>query len=147
MSEYAVFWIILAIALGIIESLTVNLVTIWFAIGATLAFITAIFTDLLSVQICVFAVTSLIALILTRPLAKKLLKDKEVATNADRFIGENAIVIEEIDTIKGSGKIKALGQVWSAKPLGGNRIECGEMVTINKIEGVRAVVSKENKED
>ncbi len=143
MSEYAVFWIILAIALGIIESLTVNLVTIWFAVGAAAAFVTAIFTDSLLIQIGVFAVVSLIILILTRPLARKLLKDKKVATNADRFVGEKGVVIEEIDAVKGSGQIKALGQVWSAKPDGCDRIANGEKVIINKIEGVRAVVSKE----
>ncbi len=142
MSEYAVFWIIFAIVLGIVEAVTVNLVTIWFAVGAVAAFVTAIFTDSVLIQISIFALISLIALILTRPFAKSMIENKKVATNADRFIGAEGIVLEEIDEIKGSGKIKALGQIWSAKSADKGRISEGETVIISKIEGVRAVVLK-----
>ena len=147
MSEYAVFWIIFAIVLGIVEAVSVNLVTIWFAVGAVAGFIAAIFTDSLLIQISVFVAVSLIALILTRPFAKNMLDNKKVPTNAARFIGAEGLVIEEIDEIKGSGQIKALGQVWSAKSADKSGIAMGETVIINKIEGVRAVVLKKNKED
>lgn len=36
------FWLFVAIVLGIIEAMTVNLVTIWFAIGALAAFAASI---------------------------------------------------------------------------------------------------------
>lgn len=143
MSGYAVFWIVLAIFLGVIEAITVNLATIWFALGAVVAFVISLFCDSILVQVAVFTVVSVVAVIATRPIAKKLLGDKKVATNADRFIGEKALVIEDIDAVRGSGKVKARGQIWSAKPLNEESIQCGETVKINKIEGVRAVVSKD----
>lgn len=142
MSEYAVFWIICAVVLGVVESVTVNLVTIWFAIGAFAAFITAVFTDSVLIQTGVFAVVSVITMVFTRPALKRLLEGKTVPTNADRFVGAEAVVTEEINDVSGSGKIKAMGQIWSAKSEDKSRIETGETVIINKIEGVRAVVSK-----
>ncbi len=144
MSGFAIFWIIFAVMLGIVEGITVNFVSIWFAIGAVFAFVTAIFTDLIWVQIAVFVVVSIIALILTRPLVKKLLKNKTIPTNADRFVGKSGVVIEDIDEISGTGQIKVMGQTWSAKPEKGISIDKGEEVIINKIEGVKAVVAKKD---
>ena len=142
MTGYAVFWIIAAVALGIIEAVTVNFITIWFAIGAVLAFLTAIFSDSVLVQLSVFVIASVVTLILTRPLVKKLLRNKTVATNADRVINKKAFVTQTIDDISGTGQVKAMGQIWSAKSEDGVSINEGEEVIINKIEGVRAVVSK-----
>lgn len=142
MSEIMIFWIVLAVALGIIEAMTVNIVTIWFAVGALAAFVAGIFTDNLAVHIGVFLVVSVVTLVLTRPLVKKHINSKTVATNMDRFIGADGIVIEEIDEISGTGKIKAMGQVWSAKSADKSRIAKDEKVIINKIEGVHAVVSR-----
>lgn len=142
MTGYAVFWIITAVALGIIEAVTVNFITIWFAIGAVLAFLTAIFTDSVLVQLSVFIVASVVTLLLTKSLVRNLLKNKTVATNADRVINKKAFVTQTIDDISGTGQVKAMGQVWSAKTEDGVSINEGEEVIINKIEGVRAVVSK-----
>ncbi len=142
MSNYVFFWLIIAIILGIIESATVNLVTIWFSIGAVAASVVAAFGGNLLIQSAVFTAVSVATLIATRPLAKKLLRDKKIATNADRFINEKAIVVEDIDAVLGTGQVKVRGQIWSAKPDNDERIKCGEMVKINKIEGVRMVVSR-----
>ncbi len=142
MSAYTVFWIVLAVLLGIIEASTVNFVTIWFAIGAVFAFITAIMTDLVLFQIAVFILVSVLSLVLTRPLVRKLLDNKTVATNADRYINQKAYVTQSINGVSGMGQVKSMGQIWSAKSEDGLDINEGEEVIINRIDGVRAVVSK-----
>ena len=130
MSLNAIFWIIFAIAFGIAEAMTVNFITIWFAIGAVASFIASIFTVSVMAQICIFAGVSVIALVLTRPLVKKLMKNKTVPTNADRVVSQKAVVTEEINEISGTGQVKAMGQVWSAKSEDGESIEIGEEVII-----------------
>lgn len=142
MPEYDVMWVVIAVIFGVTEGATVNLVTIWFALGAVGAFVTSLFTDSLLIQICVFVSVSVLTLILTRPFVKKYLNNRTVATNADRYINQIAGVIENIDSISGSGKVKTMGQVWSAKSEDGQVINAGEEVIINRIEGVRVVVSK-----
>ena len=144
MSAYAVLWIVLAVVFGIIEASTVNFVTIWFAIGAVFAFVTAIITDSLLFQAAVFTGISVLSLILTRPFVKKVLNNKTVATNADRYINQKAYVTQTINGVSGSGQIKSMGQIWSAKSEDGLDINEGEEVIINRIDGVRAVVSKIN---
>ena len=144
MSAYAVLWIVLAVVLGIIEASTVNFVTIWFAIGAVFAFITAIITDSLLFQVAVFTGISVLSLILTRPFVKNVLNNKTVATNADRYINQKAYVTQTINGVSGSGQVKSMGQIWSAKSEDGLDINEGEEVIINRIDGVRAVVSKIN---
>ncbi len=138
------FWLFASIVLGIIEALTVNLVTIWFAIGALAAFAAAAFCDSVLIQTAVFVAVSVLALALTRPLAKKFLKNEKTATNADRIIGKEAVVTEEFDAIKGRGKVLVMGREWSAKADIQEVIKLGETVIVDKIEGVRAVVSKKD---
>ena len=144
MSAYAVLWIVLAVVLGIIEASTVNFVTIWFAIGAVFAFITAIITDSLLFQVAVFTGISVLSLILTRPFVKNVLNNNTVATNADRYINQKAYVTKKINGVSGLGQVKSMGQIWSAKSEDGLDINEGEEVIINRIDGVRAVVSKIN---
>lgn len=142
MSNISVFCISAAILLGIIEASTVNLVTIWFALGAFAAFCVSFFTENIAVLTVVFAVVSAVSLVLTRPLVKKYVKELSVATNADRIIGKEAVVIKKIDNVSYSGQIKIMGQIWSAKNKDGSIINLGERVIISEIEGVHAVVRK-----
>jgi membrane protein implicated in regulation of membrane protease activity len=37
-----------------------------------------------------------------------------IPTNADRIIGQEALVVIDIDPVAGSGQIKVNGQTWSA---------------------------------
>ncbi len=135
-------WIGALIALIVVEAATVQLVTIWFALGALAALIATLLKASLYVQIGVFIAASIIALIATRPLVKKLTKQKASPTNADRFIGETAIVTEEIDSLQSRGTVKVKGSVWSAKTDDGSNIPAGHQVTVKRIEGVKLVVEK-----
>jgi membrane protein implicated in regulation of membrane protease activity len=74
-------------------------------------------------------------------LAKRFLNRNTVATNADRIISAKGVVIEEINSVKGSGQVKVMGQVWSAKSVNGENIADGTSVTIVALEGAKVVVS------
>ncbi|MBQ3498446.1 MAG: NfeD family protein [Clostridia bacterium] len=135
-------WIAATIAFIIVEAATTQLVTIWFAIGSAAATIAALLKADTLVQFIVFVAVSLIALIITRPLVKKLTKQKFSPTNADRFVGETAVVTQAIDNIAETGLVKLQGTVWTARTADGSVIAEGEKVTVKAIEGVKLIVEK-----
>ena len=135
-------WIAATIAFIIVEAATTQLVTIWFAAGSAAATIAALLKADTLVQLIVFVAFSLIALIVTRPLVKKLTKQKFSPTNAARFIGETAVVTQAIDNIAETGLVKLQGTVWTARTADGSAIAEGEKVTVKAIEGVKLIVEK-----
>lgn len=135
-------WLITAVVLGIIESMTVALVSIWMAIGAFAAAVAAFMGFNAAVQFLVFSIVSALMLILTAPLSKKFRQSKKVSTNADRLIGQEGVVLKNIDPIENKGQIKVMGQIWSAEGIGGAEIGIGEKVTVKAIEGVHVIVEK-----
>lgn len=134
-------WYFLAFAvLLVVELASYNLITIWLAISALLTGIYAYFLPQQPVvHLFIFLVLSIILIALTKPFVKKL-KIANEKTNADRLIGCKAIVLEEINAIEGTGQVKVMGQIWSAKSQSEAIIEKDKTVTIKAIEGVKVVV-------
>ena len=129
------------VILFIAEAITVNLVTVWFALGALAAFIAAVAGAQLWLQIVLFLAVTVITLIFTRPLAKKHINGKHEATNADMVIGKTAVVTEDIDNIAAKGAVSCMGKVWTARSLNDERLSARDEVTVEKIQGVKLIVS------
>ena len=88
MSEISsVVWLILMIVFLAAEAATVQLVSIWFAVGSLCAMVVSLLNGSLWLQILVFFAISIALLALLWPVAKKRLKPKLVATNADALVG------------------------------------------------------------
>jgi membrane protein implicated in regulation of membrane protease activity len=137
-----VVWLIAMVALLIVEGLAPGLVSIWFAAGALVALLASLFNAPLWLQIVWFLVVSIVLLAITRPLAKKYVNAKVTPTNADRIIGRECVVTEEIDNLRGTGAVSAEGKIWSARlerPEG--FAAKGSIVKAVRIEGVRLIVS------
>lgn len=134
-------WIGALIAFIVVEAVTVQLVTVWFAAGALAALIALICGANQLVQLFIFIGVSAIALAVTRPLVKKLTKRKYAPTNADRCIGSQAKVTEEINNLKATGKVNVKGVVWTARSADDSIIRDGETVVIQNIEGVKLIVT------
>ena len=137
--EYAL-WIVLMVALIIVEASTASLVCIWFAIGALAAAVSKLLGANLFYQTVAFVIVSAISLCATKPLVKKLRAKGKTATNADMVIGKTGIVTEEITNDKFAGKVKVAGQEWSAITADGSEIPENSKITVLKIEGVKLVV-------
>lgn len=141
MNGAVLVWLVAAVVLGVIEGMTVALVSIWMAVGAVGAAVTAAFGGSVLMQILVFLVLSALLLICTIPLSSRLRRQKTVRTNADRLIGAEGVVLSRIDAIENKGQIKALGQVWSAASANQEEFEIGDRVVVKAIEGVHAIVA------
>ena len=142
MSTMTIIWLVIAVVMGVTEACTVQLVSVWFAIGSAAACITSLFTDQIYIQVIVFVVVTAIALAVTRPLVKKLKRKRPEATNADRYIGRSAVVVEAIDNDHAKGLVKVDNEKWTARSVDGQLLEPGDRVVVTAIEGVKLIVTK-----
>lgn len=142
MELHIFLWATVLVSALVLEASTAALVSVWFAVGALAALVSALFGAVFGVQIAVFFFVSGLMLAFLLPYARHKMEMKRTATNADRIIGAEAIVTEEIDDVRGTGQIRVMGAVWSAKSHGGTRILAGEKVKVEAISGVKAVVSR-----
>ena len=140
----AIIWLIVLVVCLVAEIATLGLTSIWFAGGALLALLIAMIGGPLWLQVLVFLVASIVLLIVTRPIATKYFNKNREKTNVNSKLGKQAIVTVTIDNLKGEGQIVTEGMEWTARSLDSTVIEEGSVVTIEKIEGVKAIVSMRN---
>lgn len=133
-------WIVAIVAFTVLEAVTTTLVALWFIFGSLAALLAAALGAALYLQVGIFVAVSGALLLLLRPLVKKYVTPKRVATNADRLIGMDAVVTEHIHNLGGSGTVKVNGTEWSAVSESGADIHTGAVVRIIKIEGVKVYV-------
>ena len=137
-------WLVLIVVFVVFEAATVQLVSVWFALGALAALIAAICHAPAWLQIVLFILISAVSFAVTRPRVKKFSTSKIQKTNADRCIGDTAVVTEEINNLEARGLVKVNGNIWSARNETDEIIAEGEKVTVIKIEGVKLIVKKED---
>lgn len=134
-------WLIISGICLIVESFTLGFFVFWFSIGAIFALITSLFTTNIIIQSTVFVITSTLLLLLTKPLIKKFVKTpKTKPTNVYSIIGKEGIVLETIDSINGTGKVKVNGELWSA--ISDSNIEKNEKIKVISVNGVKLKVEK-----
>lgn len=135
-------WLIIAILFFILEMMGPGFLLFWVGVGALLTMIVSIFVDNIAIQIGIFTISSIALLFCTRPFVKRFTKNDTTPTNAYSLIGKKGIVLKEINPIKGIGQIKVNGEIWSAKSSSDDIIAEGELITVLKIDGVKAIVEK-----
>lgn len=146
MQGYMIAWLILAVALGVAEAATTQLVAIWFCLAALCSMIGALCGVPIGWQIGIFVLVSFLLLLATRPFVKKVLRVRRVRTNADMVEGGEGLVTESIDNLRGVGRVEAIGLDWSARSESGEKISAGQKVRVLRIDGVKLIVEKETAE-
>ena len=141
-----IVWLIAAVAFGVFELVTTNLVSIWFVIGAIVSMLLSFTGIPILAQVIVFVLVSGIVLFLVRPFATKYINSKAVKTNIDAFIGKILVVKKDIDNFQMSGRVDMDGSTWIAVSADGSAIKTGEEVKIVRIDGAKLVVEKLDKE-
>jgi len=136
----ALLWFAAAVALLVIEVTTVQLVSIWFCLGAVAATMAAIWDLSGTMQLGIFLGVSALALAVTRPMVKRTIHFKKVPTNADSFIGMAGSVLEDIDNLAQTGRVRVGGLDWTARSQTGDPIRIGATVVVEAIEGVKLMV-------
>ena len=136
-------WIIAGLVFWIIEIFTPGFVL---GVFGTACLIVAPFAgaDLtLKMQLLVFGIATAALSLGIRPLILRYLhgREVEVKTNADALVGMSGQVTDVIDNASGTGSARIGGEVWRAVTPDGSRIEVGQTVTVQDIDGCKVVVA------
>lgn len=145
MENLFIFWIVICILVCFIEAITQQIVAIWFAAGSFVCIFLSYFGFDFSIQLIVFILVSILAMFLVRPYTLKKLKPTIVSTNTDGLIGKTAIVAMDFNSLTKEGRVLAQGMDWAAKTMDTEILKKGQEVVIQQIEGVKLLVSREDK--
>lgn len=134
--EIYVVWLITALVLLIVEFFTASFGVVCFSFGAAAAGLAAYCGLSTMWQLLIFSVVSFIAFVFVRPFVVKFLlkKKDEVLTNADAIVGRIAVVTEEINPDKNTGRVKIDGDDWKAEA--SDIIPVGEKVEVVSRESI-----------
>ena len=141
MDSWAILWFALMVIFIFAEASTVTMVSMWFVAGALAALVVNFLGGQFWLQTVVFLVVSAGLLLLLRPIAKKCLTPKIVKTNVDSVIGMQGVVLETIDNVSATGRVKLGAMEWSARSSDGTTIEKDTLVQVDRIEGVKVFVT------
>lgn len=142
------WWIGAALAFGIVEMTTLDLIFLMLALGALVAAVVAGAGLPLVVQVLIFAVSAGLFVFALRPVALRYLKlgGRGGPMGIEGNIGQTATVLEPVTDR--SGLVKLRGESWTARAeLAGQTFAVGDLVTVVKISGATAVVTAATPED
>jgi membrane protein implicated in regulation of membrane protease activity len=134
-------WLALAIALGVAELFSLDLILLMLAVGAIAGFLTGAIGAAVILQVLVAAGASVAMLALVRPnLVKRLHSGPDLQLGHGKLVGHRAVVTEAV-TSDNPGRVKLAGEIWSAQPYDERlTIEPGETVEVLAIKGATVFV-------
>jgi len=141
MLDYMIYiWICFFVLTVIIELSTMNLIAIWFMPGVLTAMVLAHFSVDVWIQVLAFVVITLLLFVTMARWIRRIFRIQNEPTNADRVLGETAIVTEKISNLQQTGQVKVLGQLWTARSMDDSEISINTSVIVVRIEGVKLIV-------
>ena len=113
---------------------------ICFGIGAAVAALLALLGVDAIWQLAAFIGASLVALAFLRPLAKSVGQKVANPGGIDRVIGKQAVVLEEIDPLAATGRVRIEREEWRADSIHGRTIAKDAVVKVIGVSGTRVLV-------
>ena len=141
------FWIWVAIAavFTVAEIFTAGFFLFPFAVGAGVAALINFLGLPLWLQWVCFLGLSGALVAASRRLADRFSHEPPEKVGVDRLIGQTGLVIEPIDQITDSGRVRIKKDVWRAESADESRIEINEKIRVVRVEGAHLVVEKVEK--
>ncbi|MGM0494954.1 MAG: NfeD family protein [Armatimonadota bacterium] len=139
METYGI-WIIAGIIALIIDLLSGTMFMLWVAGGCFVGgAVAALLPDVAWAPWAAFAASTAILLYLGRPLARRFQQQKLTPSNVDALVGQEGIVLETIDPVGNTGRVRIGSEQWRARA--DEQIEAGERVCVLGVEGATVVVT------
>ena len=134
-------WLLLAVALGVAEMVSLDLILVMIAVGAVVGALAALASFPLILQVLLAAGSSAAMLALVRPnLVKKFHQGPDLVTGMNKLVGQQGVVTEELSPHH-PGRVKLAGEIWSACPYDESlTIAPGATVEVFAIRGATAYV-------
>jgi membrane protein implicated in regulation of membrane protease activity len=133
-------WLGLAIALGVLELFSLDLILLMLALGAVVGMVLALAGLDTWVQVLAAVATSVAALGLVRPsVVKRLHQGPTLVLGHDALVGRTAVVVEEVSSQ--GGQVRINGELWTARPYDDECVIApGAKVDVFQIKGATALV-------
>ena len=134
-------WLALAIALGVAELASLDLILLMLAVGAVVGAVSAGLGLPFVLQILLAGGASVAMLALVRPsVVKRLHSGPELQLGHSKLVGRQALVTEEVTSMN-PGRVKLAGEIWSAQPYDDSlTIKAGETVEVLAMKGATVYV-------
>lgn len=134
-------WLALAVALGVFELISLDLVFAMLAGGALVGVVVALVGGGLPLQVIVALLAAVGMLGFVRPSAvRRLHRGPTLVSGSAGLVGKRATVIRELSGQR-PGRVKIGGEEWQAEPYDeDDRIEPGTIVDVVQIKGATAYV-------
>ncbi|MDP8958291.1 MAG: NfeD family protein [Actinomycetota bacterium] len=135
------FWTGLAVFLSIAEIFTAGFFLLPFGIGAAAAALLAWLGIGLLLQWLAFIVVSIVALVGLQRFIRRQDRTDLQDIGANRYLRRGAFVLETIDPLSGSGRVRVEAEEWRAVS-DGQVIPAGTSVVVTGVRGSRLVVAE-----
>ena len=138
-----IIWLVLFVAMLIVEASGPALVSIWFSFGAIVALILSFIPGVeWWIEVIVFVVISVATLLALRPVLRKYIKRNKYNTNIDSFNGKRGYVIEDMTYLR-PGAVKIGDVSWTAIPANKDEtIVENEIIEVVAVNGNKLIVKK-----
>jgi membrane protein implicated in regulation of membrane protease activity len=135
-------WLGLAVALGVAELFSLDLMLLMLAVGAVTGMVVSLTGAALWLQVLAAVAASVGMLALVRPgLVKRLHGGPELTLGHNALIGKQGVVVDEVSAQ--GGQIRVGGELWTARPYDETEVIApGEAVDIFEIKGATAMVHR-----
>lgn len=133
-------WTIFALVVGIGEIFTAGFFLLPFAIGGGAAAILAWLSAPLIAQWLVFFGVTTISLVYLRRFIGRQDEAEQPRVGANRWIGSEGLVLQDIDPHTGTGMVRILNEEWRATAPG--KIPAGSKIVVTDIKGARLTVER-----
>jgi len=115
MQTYGI-WIIVGVIGLIIDLLSGTLFMLWVAGGCFVAaIVSALLPEVAWAPWAAFVVATSVLLYLGRPLARRFQQQRLTPSNVDAVIGREGIVLETIDPVQNTGRVRIGSEEWRAR--------------------------------
>jgi membrane protein implicated in regulation of membrane protease activity len=134
-------WMVLAVALGMAEMVSLDLVLLMLAVGAVVGALAALASFPVVLQVLLAGGGAAAMLSLVRPnLLRHLHGGPDLVTGTGKLVGQQGLVTEELSAHH-PGRVKVGGEIWSAQPYDESLIiPSGATVEVFAIRGATAFV-------
>lgn len=123
-------WLIVAVALVIVEMLTTSLVSIWFVPGAIVSALLSTFVKNITVQVVVFLVLAGVAIFLSKKVFRRT-RAEQLTNPNELLIGKTAVVQESTSPLE--ARVLVGGVYWRA--ISDTPLKEGELVKVTAVNG------------
>lgn len=135
-------WLVAAVIFFLAEIFTAGFVLAAFGVAAVVAALVAFLGLGIEWQLAAFVVASAVAIVYSRRFAERITGPQAEGVGVDRVLGKRGVVLETIDPLQASGRVRIDREQWRAESIDGSVIPAGAIIEVIRVEGTRLIVRR-----